>query len=219
MSEPQAVADGIDEVVPGVWTWSVHDERIDFVSTAHAVAGPDGVVLIESEVRFHGEELAREPGCLADPAATDQVFERVDREEETALPPEPLDERLDLSLIRAAVEPPLDGVGEDGGPTGGDSGVNDLHAPVSERLGGESAALVCSGDLRRQDDTQDVLVFGERFEDGLEVSWRRLRRLGRGGTLAQAAVELFCAEVHVLAEGLVAEADVERNKPPVRVAL
>ncbi|HYY34373.1 MAG TPA: hypothetical protein VE693_12475 [Gaiellaceae bacterium] len=47
MSEPQAVADGIDEVVPGVWTWSVHDERIDFVSTAHAVAGSDGVVLID----------------------------------------------------------------------------------------------------------------------------------------------------------------------------
>src|SRR5919109_2523883 len=47
MSEPRAVADRIEEVVPGVWTWSVHDERIDFVSTAHAVAGPDGVVLID----------------------------------------------------------------------------------------------------------------------------------------------------------------------------
>ena len=47
MSEPQAVADRIEEVVAGVWTWSVHDERIDFVSTAHAVSGADGTVLID----------------------------------------------------------------------------------------------------------------------------------------------------------------------------
>lgn len=47
MSEPNAVAETVDEVLPGVWTWSVHDDRIDFVSTAHAVAGPDGVVLID----------------------------------------------------------------------------------------------------------------------------------------------------------------------------
>ena len=47
MSEPKAVAERIEEVVPGVWTWSLHDERIDFVSTAHAVAGPEGVVLID----------------------------------------------------------------------------------------------------------------------------------------------------------------------------
>jgi hypothetical protein len=47
MSEPKAVAERVEEVVPGVWTWSVHDERIDFVSTAHAVAGTDGVVLID----------------------------------------------------------------------------------------------------------------------------------------------------------------------------
>lgn len=47
MSEPQAVADRIDEVVGGVWTWSIHDERIDFVSTAHAVSSPEGTVLID----------------------------------------------------------------------------------------------------------------------------------------------------------------------------
>jgi hypothetical protein len=47
VSEPRASTDSVEEVVPGVWTWSVHDERIDFVSTAHAVAGPDGVVLID----------------------------------------------------------------------------------------------------------------------------------------------------------------------------
>jgi Metallo-beta-lactamase superfamily len=47
MSEPKAVAETIEEVVPGVWSWSVHDDRIDFVSTAHAVAAADGVVLID----------------------------------------------------------------------------------------------------------------------------------------------------------------------------
>lgn len=39
MSEPEAVAQEVEEVVPGVWHWSVHDERIDFISAAHAVAG------------------------------------------------------------------------------------------------------------------------------------------------------------------------------------
>lgn len=47
MSEPRAVAERVEEVVPGVWSWSVDDDRIDFVSTAHAVAGDDGVVLID----------------------------------------------------------------------------------------------------------------------------------------------------------------------------
>lgn len=39
MSEPEAVAQEVEEVVPGVWHWSVHDERIDFISAAHAAAG------------------------------------------------------------------------------------------------------------------------------------------------------------------------------------
>jgi hypothetical protein len=47
VSEPKAVAASVEEVVPGVWTWSIHDERIDFVSTAHAVSTPDGAVLID----------------------------------------------------------------------------------------------------------------------------------------------------------------------------
>lgn len=57
MSEPQAVADKADEVVAGIWSWSVHDERIDFVSTAHAVSGEEGLVLIDP--------LPLEPDALA----------------------------------------------------------------------------------------------------------------------------------------------------------
>jgi glyoxylase-like metal-dependent hydrolase (beta-lactamase superfamily II) len=47
VSEPNAVAETVEEVVPGVWTWSVHDDRIDFVSTAHAISGAEGTVLID----------------------------------------------------------------------------------------------------------------------------------------------------------------------------
>jgi Metallo-beta-lactamase superfamily len=47
VSEPQAVAERADEIVPGVWYWSVHDDRIDFLSSAHAVAEDDGIVLVD----------------------------------------------------------------------------------------------------------------------------------------------------------------------------
>jgi hypothetical protein len=47
VSEPNAVAETVEEVVPGVWTWSVHDDRIDFVSNAHAISGAEGTVLID----------------------------------------------------------------------------------------------------------------------------------------------------------------------------
>jgi glyoxylase-like metal-dependent hydrolase (beta-lactamase superfamily II) len=47
VSEPKSVAESVQEVVPGIWWWSVHDERIDFVSTAHAVSGADGTVLVD----------------------------------------------------------------------------------------------------------------------------------------------------------------------------
>jgi glyoxylase-like metal-dependent hydrolase (beta-lactamase superfamily II) len=47
VSEPRAIAESVHEVVPGVSWWSVHDERIDFVSTAHAVSADEGTVLID----------------------------------------------------------------------------------------------------------------------------------------------------------------------------
>lgn len=47
MSEPSAVAAAAAEVVPGVWHWQVHDDRIDFVSSAHALAERGGVVLVD----------------------------------------------------------------------------------------------------------------------------------------------------------------------------
>jgi glyoxylase-like metal-dependent hydrolase (beta-lactamase superfamily II) len=48
MSEPQAVAARVVEVVPGVWHWSLEDERIGgFIGAAHAVRAGGGLVLID----------------------------------------------------------------------------------------------------------------------------------------------------------------------------
>jgi glyoxylase-like metal-dependent hydrolase (beta-lactamase superfamily II) len=47
MTEPQTVAADVEEVVPGVGRWSIHDERIDFVGAAYSVATGEGVVMID----------------------------------------------------------------------------------------------------------------------------------------------------------------------------
>jgi hypothetical protein len=58
MAEPNAVAETAREVVPGVWDWGVANERIGGAeSTGHAVAGPDGAVLVDP-VRLAPEALA-----------------------------------------------------------------------------------------------------------------------------------------------------------------
>ncbi len=58
MSEPQEVAAAVEEVVPGVWHWSVHDDRIDFISSAHAVVADEGAVLVDP-LPLAPEALAR----------------------------------------------------------------------------------------------------------------------------------------------------------------
>jgi hypothetical protein len=58
VTEPRAVAQSVEEVVPGVWRWWVHDERIGgYEADAHAVAVDGGVVLIDP--------LPLEPDALA----------------------------------------------------------------------------------------------------------------------------------------------------------
>jgi glyoxylase-like metal-dependent hydrolase (beta-lactamase superfamily II) len=48
VSEPNAVAETAEEVVPGIWHWHLADDRIGgYISSAHAVHGEDGVVLID----------------------------------------------------------------------------------------------------------------------------------------------------------------------------
>jgi glyoxylase-like metal-dependent hydrolase (beta-lactamase superfamily II) len=47
MSEPKTIAQNAEEIVSGVWRWTVHDDRIDFESDAHAVVEGGRVVLID----------------------------------------------------------------------------------------------------------------------------------------------------------------------------
>ena len=48
MTEAPAVAERAEEVVPGIWHWSIEDERLGgFVGDSYAVAGESGVVLID----------------------------------------------------------------------------------------------------------------------------------------------------------------------------
>jgi glyoxylase-like metal-dependent hydrolase (beta-lactamase superfamily II) len=47
VSEPKTVAASIEEVVQGIWRWSIHDERIDFVGAAYAVKTDGSAVMID----------------------------------------------------------------------------------------------------------------------------------------------------------------------------
>jgi hypothetical protein len=48
VAEAAAVADTVEEVAPGVWHWSISDDRLGgFVGDSYAVAGERGVVLID----------------------------------------------------------------------------------------------------------------------------------------------------------------------------
>src|SRR5919201_5959804 len=47
MTEAKTIAERVQRVVPGIWHWSIHDDRIDFVGDAYAVQGEDGTVLID----------------------------------------------------------------------------------------------------------------------------------------------------------------------------
>jgi len=60
VSEPQAVAQELEEVVPGVFSWHVSDERIGgFTSASHAVEGDDGSFVLIDPLPLADAELAR----------------------------------------------------------------------------------------------------------------------------------------------------------------
>jgi hypothetical protein len=65
MAEPTAVAPAAEEVVPGVWSWGVANERIGGAqSTGQAFVGPDGAVLVDP-VQLAPDALARLGGTTA----------------------------------------------------------------------------------------------------------------------------------------------------------
>ena len=47
MSEPKTIARTIDEVVPGLFHYQVHDERIDHISDGYAVVDKGRVILVD----------------------------------------------------------------------------------------------------------------------------------------------------------------------------
>jgi glyoxylase-like metal-dependent hydrolase (beta-lactamase superfamily II) len=47
MSEPEAVAEVVTPIVPGIWHWHVWDDRIDGESYAHALTTAEGTILID----------------------------------------------------------------------------------------------------------------------------------------------------------------------------
>lgn len=48
MSEPAEAADNVEQIVPGVWHWSIHNSSIGGnISASHAVGGDDGGVWID----------------------------------------------------------------------------------------------------------------------------------------------------------------------------
>ena len=78
------------------------------------------------------QQCARERCGLADAAAAREELERVDREQETSLPPVALDERVDLLVARAAFEPPLDREREHRDRRRRGLGVDGSHAPTAQ---------------------------------------------------------------------------------------
>ena len=59
MTEAPAVAESAEEVVPGIWHWSISDERLGgFAGDSYAVAGESGVVLVDPH-RLAPEALDR----------------------------------------------------------------------------------------------------------------------------------------------------------------
>jgi metallo-beta-lactamase superfamily protein len=60
VSEPKATADQVEQVLPGLWRWWLHDERTDFIGAAYAVDGVliDPLPLVPDELARLGDVTA-----------------------------------------------------------------------------------------------------------------------------------------------------------------
>ena len=157
---------------------------------------------------------------LADPAAALEVLERVDREEDAAL--------AHGSARRAHRSPRRSCRARAGAGSRARAsrsrrrrlGVDDAHLVAADLLRGE---LARSGPCRRASTRRGA----SRSARSRRAPRRRSTKscgvgcevVGVHGRRAQPLVELVRAELDVVAEALVAEADVERDDAPVREAL
>ena len=176
------------------------------------------LAVLDREDRLDVEQVAGERGGLADAPALLQELERVDREDQTRIALEALDELVDLVVGRAALEPPLNREAEHRDRRRRGLGVDDAHL-VAELRRRRARAFERAGQLRGELQRVDPLVSGELLVGGEEIAGRRLRRRRQLGHSAQPRVELLRPDLDVVAPALVAEADVQRHHAPVREPL
>src|SRR4051794_36168689 len=105
------------------------------------------LTLGDREDRLDVEQAPGQGGGLADAPALLKELERVDREDESGVALEPLDELVDLVVARAAFEPPLDREAEDRDRRRRRLGVDDVHL-VPELRRCRARALERAGELR-----------------------------------------------------------------------
>ena len=84
------------------------DELLECLAVAADALHRQHLAVADREDRLHVQQLPGERLRLADAAAAREELERVDGEEQAVLDEVPLDERVDLLVGRAALEPALD---------------------------------------------------------------------------------------------------------------
>ena len=179
----------------------------------------DDLAVDHGEDRLQVQDLPGEGAGAADPPAAGEELERVDGEEQAGLLGVVRGQRLDLLVGRAARaaaagsraqasrSPPRQCASRAGAP-----GRRRAPAP---RAGAREGPGEVRGDVQRE----DPLVAGQLLVDAEEVLRRRLRGGRQLGRRAKPVVERVRAEFDVVAEALVAEADVERHDAHVGEAL
>jgi hypothetical protein len=175
VSEPQAVAESLEEVVPGVFHWRVADERIGgYTSAAHAVRGDGGAFVLIDPLPLDDADLARlaPVEAIVLTAATHQRSAWRYRER-FGVP---------VHLPEGSRETDEEPDAHYGAGAGLPGGLVAVHAPGPEQphyallLDRPPGVLFCSDHLMRGPDGALMFVPGEYHEDPAETR-RTVERL------------------------------------------
>jgi hypothetical protein len=170
MSEPRTTADAVEEVLPGVWRWAIHDERIDFLGAAYAFATGDGTVMVDPEPLAPEvmHELGRVEAIVLTSGSHQRAAWRYRRE---------LGVRVWApALVREVDEEPDIRYGE------GDPLPGDMRAVFTPGAGTTQHTLVRDGiaiisDLLLQNPDGSVAIVPDRYLHDPDEARRSLRRL------------------------------------------